>query len=101
MARGRRQSAARRGGFMSPPASALALWTLFGVLVAALAAAALLLLFARLGVRQHAYEDAPQSHRSKTGTPTMGGIVFVVVLFAALAISRAPLLPELVFFVGL
>jgi len=74
---------------------------LFGFLVAAVAGAALLILFGRLDVRQHAYEDAPQTHRSKTGTPTMGGLVFIVVLFAALAISRAPLLPELVFFTSL
>lgn len=31
----------------------------------------------------------------------MGGLVFVAVLFATLAVSRAPLLPELVFFVAL
>ncbi len=74
---------------------------LFGFLVSAMGGAALLFIFARLDVRQHAYEDAPQTHRSKTGTPTMGGIVFVVVLFGALAVSRAPLLAELVFFVAL
>jgi phospho-N-acetylmuramoyl-pentapeptide-transferase len=28
--------------------------------------------------RQTAYEDAPQSHQAKTGTPTMGGILFGV-----------------------
>ena len=85
----------------NPSPGTLGLWMLFGFLVAALAAAALLFLFGRLGVRQHAYEDAPQTHRSKTGTPTMGGLVFVAVLFGALAVSRAPLLPELVFFVAL
>jgi phospho-N-acetylmuramoyl-pentapeptide-transferase len=80
---------------------ALGLWVLFGFAVAALAAAALLALFSRFEVRQHAYEDAPETHRVKTGTPTMGGLVFVIVLVAALAITRAPLLPELVFFVAL
>lgn len=79
----------------------LALWLLFGFVVAALASAGLIAVFARLEVRQHAYEDAPQTHRSKTGTPTMGGLVFVVVLLGTLAISRAPLLPELVLFVVL
>lgn len=85
----------------APSPGGLALWALFGFLVAALAGAALLFLFGRLDVRQHAYEDAPQTHQTKTGTPTMGGLVFLVVLFAALAVSRAPLLPELVFFVAL
>lgn len=79
----------------------LALWLLFGFVVAALGCAGLIAVFARLEVRQHAYEDAPQTHRSKTGTPTMGGLVFVVVLLGTLAISRAPLLPELVLFVVL
>ncbi len=84
-----------------PSLQSLGFWALFGFLVAALAAAALLGLFGRLQIRQHAYEDAPQTHRAKTGTPTMGGVVFVVVLLAACAVSRAPLLPELVFFVAL
>jgi phospho-N-acetylmuramoyl-pentapeptide-transferase len=84
-----------------PSLPSLGLWTLFGFIAAALAAALLLFLFGRLEVRQHAYEDAPQTHRVKTGTPTMGGLVFVAVLLAALAISRAPLLAVLVFFVVL
>jgi phospho-N-acetylmuramoyl-pentapeptide-transferase len=79
----------------------LGVWALLGFLIAALAAAALLAIFRRFEIRQHAYEDAPQTHRAKTGTPTMGGLVFVVVMIATVAISRAPLLPELVFFVAL
>ena len=34
--------------------------------------------------QQTAYEDAPQTHRVKTGTPTMGGLVFAIVPLAAL-----------------
>ncbi len=79
----------------------LSLWALFGFAVAALGAGVLLAFFRRFEIRQHAYEDAPQTHRVKTGTPTMGGLVFVAVLIAALGISRAPLLAELVFFVAL
>jgi phospho-N-acetylmuramoyl-pentapeptide-transferase len=52
-------------------------------------------------VRQHAYEDAPQTHQTKTGTPTMGGLVFVVTLAAALALERVPLLGQLVLLVAL
>lgn len=33
-----------------------------------------------LSYRQHAYEDAPKSHALKTGTPTMGGVLFVLAL---------------------
>jgi phospho-N-acetylmuramoyl-pentapeptide-transferase len=83
------------------PIAPYGLWVGFGFVIGVLAAAVLLWLFPRLQIRQHAYEDAPQTHRSKTGTPTMGGLVFVVVLLSALAVSRAPLLPELVFFVVL
>jgi phospho-N-acetylmuramoyl-pentapeptide-transferase len=35
-----------------------------------------------LSYRQHAYEDAPKSHAQKTGTPTMGGVLFVLALLA-------------------
>ena len=84
-----------------PSLPALGLWVLFGFLIAALAAAALLAILGHLDVRQRAYEDAPQTHRAKTGTPTMGGLVFVVVLLVALASSRVPLLPELVLLVVL
>ncbi len=55
-----------------------------GFLLAAIAGAAALPLLARLQFRQHAYEDAPQTHQKKTGTPTMGGIVFVVALLPML-----------------
>jgi phospho-N-acetylmuramoyl-pentapeptide-transferase len=79
----------------------LLVWALFGFAIAALAGAGLLAVLGHLDVRQHAYEDAPQSHQQKTGTPTMGGIVFVVVLLAALGIVRPPLLMDLVLLVAL
>jgi phospho-N-acetylmuramoyl-pentapeptide-transferase len=37
--------------------------------------------------RQTAYEDAPQSHQKKTGTPTMGGILFGVAPVVALLLA--------------
>ena len=76
-----------------------ALWALFGFAVAALATAVLLAVLGRFGVRQHAYEDAPSTHQSKSGTPTMGGLVFTVALLGALAILRTPLLAQLCFLV--
>ncbi|GAC1390069.1 MAG: phospho-N-acetylmuramoyl-pentapeptide-transferase [Vulcanimicrobiaceae bacterium] len=65
------------------PVMAPALTVLFIVAFAAetIAAGALLLvLLRRLQLKQHAYEDAPQSHQQKSGTPTMGGLVFLVPL---------------------
>jgi phospho-N-acetylmuramoyl-pentapeptide-transferase len=77
-------------------AGTLLLWALFGFAIAVPAGLVLLLLTGRLGLRQHAYEDAPQTHRVKTGTPTMGGLVFVAALLGALVAGRVTLLPELV-----
>jgi len=77
-------------------AGTLLLWALFGFAIAVPAGLVLLLLTGRLGLRQHAYEDAPQTHRVKTGTPTMGGLVFVAALLGALVAGRVALLPELV-----
>ncbi|MBD5634843.1 MAG: phospho-N-acetylmuramoyl-pentapeptide-transferase [Candidatus Eremiobacteraeota bacterium] len=39
----------------------------------------------RLSFAQHAYEDAPESHAKKSGTPTMGGVLFLIGLVAAVA----------------
>jgi phospho-N-acetylmuramoyl-pentapeptide-transferase len=39
----------------------------------------------RLKYRQRAYEDAPQTHQVKTGTPTMGGILFLLAPLVTLA----------------
>ncbi len=74
----------------------LLFWALFGLAVAGAAGLLLLVLLGRLHVRQHAYEDAPQTHRGKTGTPTMGGLVFIVALAAALSVARGALLADLV-----
>jgi phospho-N-acetylmuramoyl-pentapeptide-transferase len=52
-----------------------------------------ILLLRRLSFRQKAYEDAPQSHALKTGTPTMGGLIFaaVLLLFCGLAWHVPPM----------
>ncbi len=39
---------------------------------------------------QTAYEDAPKTHAVKSGTPTMGGLLFVPALAIALAVRRDP-----------
>lgn len=86
---------------MSASPLGLLVWTLFGFTIAAAAAVLLLATLTRLDVRQHAYEDAPRSHQEKTGTPTMGGLVFVIVMVAALAVVRDALFVDLVFLVVL
>jgi phospho-N-acetylmuramoyl-pentapeptide-transferase len=85
MARRRTESAA--GGFGVNYGYELAV-VAAGFLLAALAGAVALPLLARLQFRQHAYEDAPQTHQKKTGTPTMGGIVFIVALLPMLVYVR-------------
>lgn len=63
-----------------------------GFLLAVIAGAAALPLLARLQFRQHAYEDAPQTHQKKTGTPTMGGVVFVIALLPMLVYLNNPVM---------
>lgn len=63
-----------------------------GFLLAAGAGAIALPLLAGLQFRQHAYEDAPQTHQKKTGTPTMGGVVFIVALLPMLAFYYDPVM---------
>ncbi len=41
----------------------------------------------RLKYGQRAYEDAPQTHQAKTGTPTMGGLLFLSAPLVALALK--------------
>ena len=54
------------------------IWVAGAFVIAVLFCSVLLPVLQRAQFRQHAYEDAPQSHQKKTGTPTMGGIVFVL-----------------------
>ena len=42
----------------------------------------------RLAYRQQAYEDAPQTHQKKSGTPTMGGLLFLLAPLVASALAR-------------
>lgn len=59
-----------------------------GFLIAGIAGATALPLLKALQFRQHAYEDAPQTHQKKTGTPTMGGMVFTLALLPVLGFDR-------------
>jgi phospho-N-acetylmuramoyl-pentapeptide-transferase len=66
----------------------LALVGLFAFAVTAAAGKPLIGWLGRLHYRQKAYEDAPKTHQSKTGTPTMGGLLFVGAPLIALAFTR-------------
>jgi phospho-N-acetylmuramoyl-pentapeptide-transferase len=66
------------------PLAQLAL--LFAVVLAVTLAAGgpLIALLRRISFRQHAYEDAPRTHAVKTGTPTMGGVLFALAFVPAI-----------------
>ena len=72
-----------------------------GFLLAVIAGAVALPLLARLQFRQHAYEDAPQTHQKKTGTPTMGGVVFVIALLPMLVYLNNPVMVATLLLVAL
>jgi phospho-N-acetylmuramoyl-pentapeptide-transferase len=59
------------------------------VLVAVLAPA-LIRYLRSAAYQQHAYEDAPQTHQKKTGTPTLGGLLFLIAPVVAIAVTRDP-----------
>ena len=71
-----------------------------GFVLASVAGAIELPILRRLQLRQRAYEDAPASHQKKTGTPTMGGIAFIVALLPLLATFGNPYTIALFFLVA-
>jgi phospho-N-acetylmuramoyl-pentapeptide-transferase len=75
------------------------IWVLFGFAAAGVVGIVLLSLLRRSQFRQRAYEDAPKTHRKKSGTPTMGGLVFIAALAGAVPIARIGLLATSVYFV--
>ena len=68
----------------------VALSVAFGVTFAlvAVVAPALIRYLRRAAYQQHAYEDAPQTHQQKTGTPTLGGLLFLLAPLVACAVAR-------------
>jgi phospho-N-acetylmuramoyl-pentapeptide-transferase len=47
----------------------------------------LIAMLKRVSYRQQAYSDAPKTHAVKSGTPTMGGLLFIIPLVFAVAIG--------------
>ncbi|MFN2459605.1 MAG: phospho-N-acetylmuramoyl-pentapeptide-transferase [Candidatus Velthaea sp.] len=66
----------------------LALCGIVSFVLAAVCGKPLIDALARLKVRQRAYEDAPRTHQTKTGTPTMGGALFLLAPLVAAAFVR-------------
>ncbi len=66
-----------------------------GFAIVAVGGAVLLPMLRRLRLHQRAYEDAPQTHQVKSGTPTMGGVLFVLALVPVLIGHRSPFAWEL------
>ena len=50
--------------------------------------------------QQTAYEDAPRTHQTKTGTPTMGGLLFLAGPVVALVVAPEPATLSLTFLVA-
>lgn len=64
-----------------------------------LGGAALLPLLQRAQFKQQAYADAPATHQAKSGTPTMGGILFIVALLPMLSSWGVPYIAEILLLV--
>ena len=64
--------------------TSILLAVVFGFTVTLAAGALLLRLLPQFQLRQTAYEDAPRTHQSKTGTPTMGGLAILAALIPPL-----------------
>jgi phospho-N-acetylmuramoyl-pentapeptide-transferase len=56
-------------------------------------------LLRRFQMKQTAYEDAPESHQVKTGTPTMGGVMFITPFLFPIFAYQVPLVLQICFLV--
>lgn len=75
-------------------------WAAFGFIVSVLSGALLLVVLNRLNFHQRAYELAPQTHQRKSGTPTMGGLVFLAAFLGMLIERHTRLAEDLVFLIA-
>ena len=62
---------------------------LIGLVLTLLGTPALIKLLARHGYGQYIRDDGPKAHHSKKGTPTMGGIAFIVATLIAYFATKA------------
>jgi phospho-N-acetylmuramoyl-pentapeptide-transferase len=68
--------------------TAIAIAGIATFVLAAILGGPLIAALRRLAYRQTAYEDAPATHQSKTGTPTMGGLLFLLAPLVAAVVAR-------------
>ncbi|MBV8083132.1 MAG: phospho-N-acetylmuramoyl-pentapeptide-transferase [Candidatus Eremiobacteraeota bacterium] len=69
------------------PLVLLALAFGIGAIIAAIAIPLLIAWQRRLAIGQQVYEDGPASHADKQGTPTMGGVAFVLAAIAGTVVA--------------
>src|SRR5690242_5148328 len=62
---------------------------MIGLILSLLGTPMLIRLLARHGYGQMIRDDGPQAHLSKRGTPTMGGIAFILATLIAYAAAKA------------
>ena len=72
---------------------------LAGFAIVAVGGLLVLPLLRRLQFKQHAYEDAPETHQKKTGTPTMGGVLFALAMLPMAASFNVPFEAQLLMLV--
>ena len=72
---------------------------LIGALVAIVGLPIVMRIQRAANLGQQVYEDGPKAHAAKQGTPTMGGIVFLVAALTGLTFARAAWLNEIQSFV--
>ncbi len=72
---------------------------LAGFAIVALGGIVALPLLRSLQFKQHAYEDAPETHKKKTGTPTMGGVLFALAMLPMAASLKVPFEAQLLMLV--
>lgn len=77
----------------------IALHLVGGFVIAFVTGLIALPLLRRFQLKQTAYEDAPESHQVKTGTPTMGGVMFITPFLFPLFAVRVPLVLQICFLV--
>jgi phospho-N-acetylmuramoyl-pentapeptide-transferase len=76
------------------------LWVAGTFLISVAFCAVLLPALKRAQFRQNAYEDAPKTHQTKTGTPTMGGFVFLLALAPIFALRDLTMAEQIFFLVA-
>ncbi|MGK4583766.1 phospho-N-acetylmuramoyl-pentapeptide-transferase [Kitasatospora sp. HPMI-4] len=62
---------------------------MIGLVLSLLGTPALIKLLARNGYGQYIRDDGPKAHHSKKGTPTMGGIAFIMATLIAYFVTKA------------